>query len=235
MNLLHDGAGLPALLLAPDGKLIDAIGVHRSGEELVLDVATAAVEDVIARLQRFCFRVDVSFSVADALHVLMTTEAAPPWAVSDRPVGISGFTVLLAASGEDAAASSAVGRPVEIAAGVPAYGSEIVGGMVPGELGAEFVEVSASFTKGCYTGQELVARVSSRGSNVPWKLRRLRPRDAVEVGDALLDADGTERGVVTSVAAIDDVVVALGRLHRSVNDLPVVTTASGVRCDVLPE
>ena len=30
-----------------------------------------------------------------------------------------------------------------------------------------------SFTKGCYTGQELVARIDSRGSNVPRHLRGL--------------------------------------------------------------
>ena len=232
--LVEEGSGRPALLLTPEGKLIDAIGVHRVEGTYVLDVSSAAVDLVVARLQRFCFRVKVAFAANNALQVLTTTAAAPPWAKSSRPLGIRGFSVVLATSVAEGVGTSADGRPAEIAGGVPAFGAEIVDGMVAAELGIDFVEASASFTKGCYTGQELVARVSSRGSNVPFSLKRLRPLGAVEVGEALLDVDGTDRGVVTSVATLDGAVVALGRLHRSVSEMPVVHTASGVRCDVLP-
>ena len=45
------------------------------------------------------------------------------------------------------------------------------------------IDAAVSFTKGCYTGQELVARIDSRGGNVPRPLRVMRstvrsvPRD----------------------------------------------------------
>ena len=42
---------------------------------------------------------------------------------------------------------------------------------IPAEAG--LVEASVSFTKGCYTGQELVARIDRTGSNVPRHLRAL--------------------------------------------------------------
>ena len=35
------------------------------------------------------------------------------------------------------------------------------------------IDASVGFTKGCFTGQELVARIDSRGGNVPRHLRAL--------------------------------------------------------------
>ena len=47
-------------------------------------------------------------------------------------------------------------------------GAELDTSTIPAEAG--IVEPSVSWTKGCYTGQELVARIDSRGSNVPRRL-----------------------------------------------------------------
>ena len=52
--------------------------------------------------------------------------------------------------------------------GVPADG-EFQEGMIPAESGV--VAETVSFTKGCFVGQELVARIDSRGGNVPRHLR----------------------------------------------------------------
>ena len=79
---------------------------------------------------------------------------------------------------------------------------------------------SVSFTKGCYTGQELVARVDSRTAGAPFRLRVLAPGPgaaAVAVGDPVLH-DGTDRGVVTSVAATAAGPLVLARVHRAVAD-----------------
>ena len=44
---------------------------------------------------------------------------------------------------------------------------------IPATVGQWAIDASVSFTKGCYTGQELVARIDSRGGNVPRRLRGL--------------------------------------------------------------
>ncbi len=83
-----------------------------------------------------------------------------------------------------------------IEAGVPRTGAEITGDVIPAELGQRLIEQSVSFTKGCYTGQELVARIDSRGGNVPRHLRGLvlegdqvpEPGAAVSVGDDVVGA-----------------------------------------------
>jgi tRNA-modifying protein YgfZ len=55
-----------------------------------------------------------------------------------------------------------------IASGIPAMGTELTEKTIAAEAG--LVQRTVSFTKGCYTGQELVARIDSRGSNVARRL-----------------------------------------------------------------
>ena len=64
-------------------------------------------------------------------------------------------------------------RPSASRAGIPRMGAELTDKTIPGETG--LIEQTVSFTKGCYTGQELVARIDSRGGHVPRRLRRLVP------------------------------------------------------------
>jgi folate-binding protein YgfZ len=99
-----------------------------------------------------------------------------------------------------------------VAAGWPAMGAELDDKTIPAETG--LVERAVSFTKGCYTGQELVARIDSRGGHVPRRLRVVElVGDGVPVG-AAVEVDGRERGRVTSVS--DDGRLALAYVHRDV-------------------
>ncbi len=94
---------------------------------------------------------------------------------------------------------------VRIESGVPVVGRELHADTIPAEAGAWVVDASVSFTKGCYTGQELVARIDSRGGHVP------RPVRAVVIGEgvapdhlppvgAVVVAGEHEVGALTSVA-----------------------------------
>ena len=80
----------------------------------------------------------------------------------------------------------------------------------------------SSFTKGCYTGQELVARIDSRGSNVPRHLRGLLLGGPATAGEPLYRAEAgaepaKEAGRLTSVALSPERGwVALGYLGRAV-------------------
>ncbi len=92
---------------------------------------------------------------------------------------------------------------------------EFAAHLAPQSFGAGVVDACVSFTKGCYTGQELVARLDARAGNVPWRLVRVRASD-VETIDAVLRSSGPEgpRGVTLAIAR-DGGVVALGIAHRS--------------------
>jgi folate-binding Fe-S cluster repair protein YgfZ len=91
-----------------------------------------------------------------------------------------------------------------------------------------------SFTKGCFTGQELVARIDSRGGHVPRHLRGLVLAGAAppEPGTTVV-VDGAEVGTVTSSApAPGGGAVALAFVRRAV-DPPAEGTVGGEPATIL--
>ena len=97
-------------------------------------------------------------------------------AVPVRWPGLEGVDVLDAAEApgwprpEVPLGDPAAFEVARIEAGVPAMGRELTERTIPQEAGS-LVEHTVSFTKGCYTGQELVARLEARGANVARRLR----------------------------------------------------------------
>jgi folate-binding Fe-S cluster repair protein YgfZ len=79
------------------------------------------------------------------------------------------------------------------------------------------VESSVDFTKGCFVGQELVARIDSRGSTTPTFLVRIEvkapPADVpagLELSSDGPDVDRAIGVVTTAVPAPGDVATAVG-------------------------
>jgi folate-binding protein YgfZ len=88
-------------------------------------------------------------------------------------------------------------------------GTDIGDSVTPAMTG--LVGRTVGFEKGCYTGQEFVARVHNRGTEPPRRLIRLQfDEDAVVVPEASIIVDGEAVGLVTSVGSG----VALGYLKR---------------------
>ncbi|WP_421119514.1 YgfZ/GcvT domain-containing protein [Aquihabitans daechungensis] len=105
-----------------------------------------------------------------------------------------------------------------IRAGVPAWGSELDGDTIPATVGQWVIDASVSFTKGCYTGQELVARIDSRGGNVPRHLMGLVIDGPPPATGTVITVEGAPAGAVTS-SALDGATgstVALGFVPRSI-------------------
>lgn len=84
--------------------------------------------------------------------------------------------------------------------------------------GARCIADCVSFSKGCYTGQELVGRLDARGGNVPFRLARVWG-PAIEAIAALVEEHGPtgERAIqrVTSWQLDDNEVRAWALVHRS--------------------
>lgn len=182
-----------SLLLEPDGSLVAPIVIARQEDEaFALYSPLGTLEDVKRRLQRFKLRTKVMFEAGQGARVLVSgTDDAElvalveavvsvmPGSLSspDAVVGrVSVVECVSRISSEDARArlsglesldATSVGR---IFAGEPEWGNEVKAGMNPTELGEAFIRTRADFEKGCYTGQELVERVDSRGYNTPRKL-----------------------------------------------------------------
>ena len=88
--------------------------------------------------------------------------------------------------------------------------------LTPQCFGASFVASMVSFTKGCFTGQELVGRLDARGSSVPWRLVRCSGPTLERINEALSSKGPVEgpQGVTTAISHAGGV-LALGFAHRS--------------------
>jgi len=88
-----------------------------------------------------------------------------------------------------------------IAAGIPAVPADIGPGDLPGEGGLEAVAIS--YTKGCYLGQEVMARLKSMGQ-VRRRLRRVAGPGPVPQVPAPLWQEGRQVGELRSAVATEN-------------------------------
>jgi folate-binding protein YgfZ len=215
---IERGEAVDSLLLGPEGRIVALVRVSAPGEdELWMDCEQGLGEAVIERLRRFKLRVKADLTSFECRGLALrgpragevaarAGEAADlsalPWRWSgDDGWDLLGPSVVLPEDvplGSDEAAAAA-----RIAAGIPRHGRELTDRTIPHEVGV--VERAVSFTKGCYTGQELVARLDSRGARTPRRLRGVVFPDfaaasgSPEAGTELRSA-GKVVGELTSVA-----------------------------------
>ena len=122
---------------------------------------------------------------------------------------------------------------VRLESGIPWFGHDYDDKQIPHEAGVEQSHIS--YEKGCYTGQEIVERVRSRG-HVNRRLTELRflAADAPAPGTKLLSG-GNEIGSVTSTAfsPILGQPIGLGYLRREHAAIGTQMDASGIPAEVI--
>ncbi|MCU4183621.1 hypothetical protein K6U06_04565 [Acidiferrimicrobium sp. IK] len=255
---LRSGASAWSWLLQPAGKVEALVRATRlDGDAWLLDTDRGWGERVLARLNRFKLRTKVDLELMDDWTVvglrgpdLQRGDGVPEWlksasatpgvvaAVDASWPGLPGVDLIgpgPAAPAGIAALDADGWEAARIETGIPVMGAELNERTIPAETG--LVDRTVSFTKGCYTGQELVARIDSRGSNVPRLLRGVRLDGRVEPGAALRRPDGSDAAVVTSVARSPvSGWVALAYARRGVEPGMTVSADGGVegRVDALP-
>jgi folate-binding protein YgfZ len=234
------GASAWSFVLQPQGKVDAWFRVTRvAPEELLLDVDGGFGEALVSRLERFKLRTKADFELLGGWRCIALRGVAVPDGLDAAWPGVDGVDLLGGAPGvPDGVAEGTLEQyeALRIECGVPAMGKELTERTIPAEAGV--VERSVSFTKGCYTGQELVARIDSRGGNVPRRLRGLvLDGDAVPAPGASLTIEGAEVGTVTSAARSErlDAIVALAYVKRDV-EVPTGGEVAGrvARIEALP-
>ena len=119
---------------------------------------------------------------------------------------------------------------VRILAGWPALGREIVERTLPQEV--RYDEIGGvSYTKGCYTGQETVARLHFRG-HTNRELRGILWDDAVSPATREILSGDREVGTVRSTLTLDDRTLGLALVRREV-DIGGAVTAGGRKARVV--
>ena len=155
VEVLAPGQGVYALLLTPKARVVSDMEVYRVGDELVLACPPDARDAVAETLIRSRFRKKVEFEPSPLVEVWGDGDSA--LAALDTPAGRLALTE--AAPAEPGPLTEWEVARVE--AGLPRFGVDFDDTMMPAEAGV--VDRAVSFTKGCYPGQEPVARLRYRG------------------------------------------------------------------------
>jgi folate-binding protein YgfZ len=202
---LAPGESRLALLLTPKSRIIAPLRVVREGPEAFLLITESSLAEATASAllrARFAAKCQiearpyvgyVSLGPGDGVRVDdYGVEAYESWSVEARD-----------------AADAAELEPLRIDAGTPAWGRELDETILPAEAGLD--ETHVSFTKGCYPGQEPIARLHFRGR--PNRRLRVLDVEGAGPGDEII-LDGKAVGRVTSAVHGR----ALGYVRREVPD-----------------
>ena len=199
---LAPGESCDALLLTAKARVIAPLRVLRRGpDDFLLLTEPEHGETVRAQLlrTRFAAKVEVEPEQHESWLVLGDEEV-----LDERPDGQE--------------ASEEEYERWRIEAGIPRWGREIDERVLPAEAG--LTETHVSFTKGCYPGQEPIARQHYRGK-VNRRLRVLDVEGEAAPGDELT-LDGKIVGRITSVVPG----LALGYVRTEVSDDAVLEIAA---------
>ncbi|HWH04841.1 MAG TPA: hypothetical protein VNT23_00230 [Gaiellaceae bacterium] len=217
------GAAREALLLTPKARVIAPLVVWRRGpDDFLLLTERGLGPRVLAELRRarFATKAEIELEEHESLLVLGGSEGIP-----NRELGVPAVEVL---DGEPPAGFEAVADEelelLRIRARTPAWGKELDERVLPAEAGLD--ERAISFTKGCYPGQEPVARLHYRGRpNRGLRVLRL-DGDELPAYDAEVELDGKVVGRITSAARDGDGVLALAYVRREVAADAILRTGS---------
>lgn len=207
---LAEGESRYAAYLTPQGRMIADMNVVSREGRLLLDVPATLAAGLRERLDGLIFAEDVQvtdesgrllvWTVIDGRLTDLIGEALPAEFKSLPEIDLDTFEV------------------IRIERGVPRFLADMDEDTLPLEAGIE--DRAISFTKGCYVGQEIIVRVTTRGGGrVAKRLVRWQADDAasiVPLQDARIFASDKDIGRVTSAAFSPSLnrVVGLGYVHR---------------------
>lgn len=223
---IKTGESTWSFLLNPDGKVSSWLRVSRlEGNHFLIDVDQNAGEQTLKRLMRFKLRVECNIDLEEWDWLAIRGHGSQKYGMETNENFIAAPANWSLIEGFDLIGKS-VSNPegltkestqlfefLRILNGIPAIGKELTEKTIPAETG--LVERSVSFTKGCYTGQELVARLDSRGNKVPKHLRIIYSTAEIIKGD-LVEVNAETVGEITSASSFEDEFVGLAYISRKI-------------------
>lgn len=207
MKTLGDGQQMLAAFPNAHGRLLAAVRIMRQGDRFLIDTEEATREKVFNNLFRFTFAGD--FFVEDLSEKYRYFEMfgkPAATAVADEFLFTEGrsngrFAAVEAAdefSRGHIQITEELYEVLRIESSIPKYGVDMDETTIVPELGLDGM---ISYTKGCYIGQEIIARIHFRG-HVAKKLGGvlLEPEAAeLAAGSELQSIDGKNAGRIASV------------------------------------
>ena len=209
-----------ALLLTPKARVIAPLVVYRRAEDDFLVMTEPELASVVAAnllKTRFAAKVEIEPELHDS-YVLFDAEDRPQLpdaiVIGNSDFGDGYEVVGAAAPPELPVVSEGTAERRRIESGTPLFGREIDDRVLPAEAG--LVDRMVDFEKGCYPGQEPIARLHYRGhTNRSLRVLRIEAQEAPPF-DSEIVHDGRVVGRLTSAALRESDVVALGYVRNEV-------------------
>jgi tRNA-modifying protein YgfZ len=217
VEALAPGEACAALLLTAKARVIAPLVVLRRADDDFLLLTESGLGDVVhAHLTRMRLRARCEIEPEE--HESLLVFGGAEGFTTDWP-----GTHEVLDTGLEPTLSAADLELRRIEAGVPRWPHEIDDRILPAEAGLDKTHVS--FSKGCYPGQEPIARLHFRGH--PNRGLRVLELDELPEPDTPLLHDGREVGRVTSAAQREDgTVVVLAYVRTEVpDDAPLALAA----------
>jgi len=185
-------APCPAMLLTPKARLIAPMVVVRRGDDDFLLLTEPGLgEAVSTALLRARFAAKVEIAREEHTSVVVLGEEG---GIPNEELGEAGSELLDAELATTLSADEV--ERIRIESASPAWGKELDDTILPAEAGLD--ETHVSFTKGCYPGQEPIARLHYRGK-VNRSLRALEVEGA-EAGDEIRHGDKVVGRITSAVS-----------------------------------
>jgi tRNA-modifying protein YgfZ len=239
LDRIATGEARFAALLSPQGKIAHEFFVLRTSQGFLLDTPRASLSDLVKRLTLYKLRAKVT--IKDDSDTLLAAVSVLPPSGSHTAVFLDprsaalGYRIIardttlrLNHNPDDDNAY----RRNRIAQGVPEAGLDYaVGDTFPHEANYDRLN-GVSFTKGCFVGQEVVARMQNK-TVVRKRIAKVVGEASLETGAIVLHGTG-EIGRVGSVDQTHG--LAMIRLDRALEaaERGEALTAGGVRLTVDP-
>ena len=213
---LRSGEACPALLLTAKGRVIAPLLVwRRDGDDVLLLTEPELGEVVRAHLTRMRFAAKCEIELEEHASTIVFADAD---GIPNRDYGRAAVEVLDAPVAETLTEQEL--EQLRIEAATPRYGRELDDRVLPAEAGLD--ERAVSFSKGCYPGQEPVARQHYRGK-VNRRLRVLALDGDTPAPETPVLYEGKDVGRVTSAVSG----VALAYVRVSVPEDAVLEVGAG--------
>ncbi|HUR96890.1 MAG TPA: glycine cleavage T C-terminal barrel domain-containing protein [Pyrinomonadaceae bacterium] len=225
VKTLEDGGRMTAAFPNAQGRLLALVRVVRQGERFLFETEGVTRQKIFDNLFRFTFAGDFFvedlsetyrfISVFDRSFIPIT----PPFTEFDTKYGADYFVhredttdflgELKYFGAEEI--SDELFETLRIEYGMPRYGIDMDENTIVPEIG---IEDTISYTKGCYIGQEIIARIHFRG-HVAKKLTGIKSVASMGAGDLepgqeLLSKEGKNAGRITSVTISPKLQRAIG-------------------------
>lgn len=241
---LLDGHAFYAAVCTAKGRMEGDVTIARHGAEFYLDADVSLHESLGARLEKYLIADDALFEdvtgVWSLSHVFGTKPPTPQtgFVIAHDRFGVPGFDVWIASCGGLVVGDSVASDVIEILRlenGLPRWGAELTSNTLPPEAGPQML-AAISYTKGCYVGQETIARLKSVGHvNRTLVFLRSDSQAFPAVGTKLMLGE-TEVGTVTSSGLSPrlDKGIALGYVQRQHANEGTALQATDINLTVSP-